>query len=82
MAYKIHIGNLIHDRLSDRGSSVTWLAKKINCDRTNVYSIFHRETIDVKRLYQIGQALEYDFLAVLSEQFRKSQSDGKNITVD
>lgn len=72
MSYDIHIGSLIEKRLKDRGCSVTWLAKKINCERTNIYGIFKRDTIDVKRLYEISEALEYDFFEVVREKMQKS----------
>lgn len=71
MSYDIHIGSLIEKRLKDRGCSVTWLAKKINCERTNIYGIFKRDTIDVKRLYEISEALEYDFFEVVRDAMRK-----------
>ncbi|MCQ2203816.1 MAG: helix-turn-helix domain-containing protein [Bacteroidales bacterium] len=73
MSYDIHIGSLIEKRLKDRGCSVTWLAKKINCERTNIYGIFKRDTIDVKRLYEISEALEYDFFEVVRDAMRKEQ---------
>lgn len=72
MSYDIHIGSLIEKRLKDRGCSVTWLAKKINCERTNIYGIFKRDTIDVKRLYEISEALEYDFFEVVRDAMRNT----------
>lgn len=73
MSYDIHIGSLIEKRLKDRGCSVTWLAKKINYERTNIYGIFKRDTIDVKRLYEVSEALEYDFFEVVRDAMRKEQ---------
>lgn len=73
MAYKIHIGQHIREQFDKRGCTVSWLARQINCHRTNIYGIFRRETIDVKLLYKIGQALEYDFFLTLSEQIKEKQ---------
>lgn len=43
-----------------------WLAKKINCDRTNIYKIFQRPSIDTELLARISKALDYDFFLDLS----------------
>ncbi len=47
----------------------SWLAKKINCDRTNVYKIFRRASIDTALLLRISAVLEYDFFSDLSKEF-------------
>ncbi len=46
----------------------TWLAKKINCDRTNIYRIFDRESIDTALLLRISSALNKNFFKELSQQ--------------
>ncbi len=42
----IHIGKLIEEELHRQERSVSWFAKKLCCERTNVYSIFKRTSID------------------------------------
>ena len=46
--------------------SVSWFAQKLCCERTNVYSIFKRKSIDTALLIRICQILHYDFFAVYS----------------
>ena len=49
----IHIGNLIEKEFRRQERSVSWLAKKLFCERTNIYDIFRRENIDVNLLLRI-----------------------------
>ena len=64
----IHIGELIKRRLQEIERNPTWLAKKINCDRTNIYKIFQRSSIDTELLSRISKALGHNFFADLSEE--------------
>lgn len=64
----IHIGQLIKTELELQERTPTWLAKKINCDRTNIYRIFDRESIDTALLSRISTALNKNFFEELSQQ--------------
>ena len=64
----IHIGQLIKTELERQERTPTWLAKKINCDRTNIYRIFDRESIDTALLSRISTALNRNFFEELSQQ--------------
>lgn len=57
----INVGQLIHDELTRQERSVVWLARKIMCDRTNVYRIFAKESIDTELLARISNALNHNF---------------------
>jgi len=57
----IHIGKIIEEEFYRQGRSVSWLANKLCCDRTNVYNIFKRESIDTALLVKISKALNYNF---------------------
>ena len=46
----IHIGSIIKEKFDEMGLSVSWFSKQLCCDRTNVYSIFKRESIDTALL--------------------------------
>ena len=59
----IHIGKLIEAELHRQEHSVTWLARKLYCDRTNVYSIFKRTSIDTELLYRISIILKHNFFS-------------------
>jgi len=42
--------------------TITEFANKINRERTTVYDIFERKSIDIELLIQISQVLDYDFI--------------------
>lgn len=75
----IHIGQLIKTELELQERTPTWLAKKINCDRTNIYRIFDRESIDTALLSRISTALNRNFFAELSQQ--QMETSDKSATV-
>ncbi|MBR6250587.1 MAG: hypothetical protein IKR17_05255 [Bacteroidales bacterium] len=66
MTTKIHIGHAIRDELKQQRRSASWLATELNCDRTNVYDIFNRTTIDTELLARISEILHFDFFNILS----------------
>lgn len=57
----IHIGKLIEAELRRQERSVNWFARKLYCDRSNIYDIFRRENIDVNLLLRISTVLNHDF---------------------
>ena len=57
----IHIGTLIEQELRRQERSVTWFAMKLHCDRTNVYKIFKKQSIDTLLLMRIGDVLNRNF---------------------
>lgn len=63
----IHIGSIIKKRFDEQGESVSWFAKQLCCDRTNVYSIFKRESIDTALLVKISTILKHDFFKYYSD---------------
>lgn len=74
----IHIGQEIKTELQRQERSVSWFAKKLYCDRTNVYSIFKRQSIDTELLLRISQILNQNFFApydrILSEYFSNKKT--------
>ena len=62
------IGQLIKERINLQKMEVTEFARLIGVERSNVYDIFKRESIDTKLLKKIGQVLDYDFFQDLLEE--------------
>ncbi len=62
----IHIGKLIEEELHRQERTVTWLSRKIHCDRRNVYKIFARPYIDTDLLMRLCNILHTDFFAYFS----------------
>jgi hypothetical protein len=63
----MHIGKKIKEVMEQKHRSVIWVAKKINCERTNVYNIFERQDVSTSLLRQLCYILEHDFFKDLSK---------------
>lgn len=57
----LHIGQLIKTVFERSGMTVSDFARLLNCERTNIYTIFKRRTIDVELLINISKILKYNF---------------------
>lgn len=51
-----HIGQLIKQELERQERTPTWLASKINCERTNIYYIFRQKSINTDLLMRISKS--------------------------
>lgn len=67
----IHIGKIIEEELRRQERTVTWLSRKIHCDRRNIYDIFSRTSIDTDLLYRLSLALRKDFFAHFSANLQQ-----------
>lgn len=65
--YMLHIGTLIQEELRRQKRSVSWFARKLFCDRTNVYDIFQRKSIDTELLLRISLILEHEIFRYYTE---------------
>lgn len=75
--YFMHIGKRIREVLVAEGHSAPWLAEQIPCERSNVYDIFKRSTLNVDLLYDISLILKHDFFRELSEEWNRLEVCGK-----
>lgn len=62
------IGELIKQEFLKQERSITWFAHKLACDRTNIYRIFERQSIDTDQLKKISMILNHNFLADLAKE--------------
>lgn len=67
-----HIGELIKQELERQERSISWLARKLSCDRTRVYRILQKHSIDTYDLARISILLSHDFFADLSNELRNN----------
>lgn len=67
------IGTIIKEELDKQERSVTWFAKKLSCDRTNVYRIFHKNSIETELLIRISVILNRDFTKEISSIILEKQ---------
>ncbi len=74
----IHIGQLIEEELHRQERSVTWLASKLYCDRTNVYKIFKKRSIDTDLLARLSTILHRNFFEDCAQAFTTSDTPPTN----
>lgn len=60
------IGTIIKEEFERQERSISWFARKLNCDRSNVYRLFQKHSIDTALLQRISIILNRDFFAELS----------------
>lgn len=58
----VHVGKMIEAELDRQGRSVAWLAKEIYCEKSNIYKMFKRKSIDLLQLIHISEVLQHNFL--------------------
>lgn len=63
----VSIGELIKQELQRQERTVSWLARKLSCDRSNIYRLFQKHSIDTALLQRISIILNKDFFAELSK---------------
>lgn len=68
----IHLGTMIKRELKAQGRSVVWLAQTINMERTSIYKIFERNSLDVGLLVRISLAMNHDFFLDVSNKIREN----------
>lgn len=66
----IHAGHLIKQVLYKKGKTVTWFALKMNCTRTNIYKIFHKNNLDVDILWRASGILNCDLFSLISQELQ------------
>lgn len=71
---KVHIGSLIGEELRRQRRPASWLAQEICCDRTNVYKILRKDSIDTELLCRISVALSHDFFAEFQHAYGFSRN--------
>lgn len=74
----IHIGQIIEAELHRQERSVTWFANKLYCDRTNIYKIFKRGSIDSDLLLRISNILSHNFFNYYLEELKSCEKKATN----
>lgn len=82
----VDIGREIRRFMKKTHFSATWLSGRMCCDRTNVYKILARRSLDSTTLFRISTFLHKDFFSVYSRAYRealrrldKSRSDDEGL---
>ena len=67
---KVDIGKAIRQKIGERGTTVAWLARQVNCNRGNLHRHLQKEYIYPELLEKISVALKTDFFTVHSNFVR------------
>lgn len=71
------IGGLIKEELEKQERTISWFARKLSCDRSNVYRLFQKDSIDTNMLTRISILLNHDFFLDLSEYMKEKSLSQK-----
>ena len=74
----LHIGKLIKEELERQERTVSWFARKLYCDRSNVYKLFKRSTIDTELLLRISLILNHDFFGEYMQRISTTTQTNPN----
>lgn len=66
------IGQQIEEELRRQERSVSWFARKLCCNRQNVYDIFRRTNIDAELLLRISLVLGRNFFEEYAAQYAEA----------
>lgn len=65
----LHIGQLIKAVFDESGMTVSEFARQIHLERSTVYSIFERQSIDALLLARISIVLKHNFLSDIEQHY-------------
>ena len=74
----INIGECIKEEIIKQDRSISWLAKKLNRNRTAIYRMLSKNSIDTHLLFSISMLLHRDFFAEFSIEINE-KLDQKSI---
>lgn len=64
----VNIGQIIKEELDRQNRSAGWLAKEVGCNRSTMYRMIDRNSIDTAMLARISMVLHIDFFKMLSDE--------------
>ena len=65
----LHIGQLIKAVFDESGMTVSEFARQIHLERSTIYGIFERPSIDSMLLVKISLVLKHNFLSDIEQHF-------------
>ena len=79
---EVHIGNLVKMVFDESGMSVAELARRLHCERPNVYSIFSRSNMDVGLLIGLSKILNHNFLADIIRLYKLPETPCSQLSIN
>ena len=78
---EIHIGRIVKTVFDDSGISIAEFARRIHRDRSTVYSLFDRASIDTDMLAKISLALNHNFFTEIMQFYGLDNTPSSSFTV-
>lgn len=69
----VNIGEEIKEELFRQERTISWLARKLHCDRSNIYSIFRRKSIDTDLLMRTSIILKRNFFILYMRYYEEAE---------
>lgn len=64
----VNIGQMVKEELQRQERTVSWLARKLNCNRAGIYRIMEKNSIDTAQLLTISIVLKRNFFIELCNE--------------
>ena len=77
MKGKIHIGEIISQKLEEEKRPVVWLAEKVHCDDSNLGKILQKDNMNTDLLLDISEALDTNFTRYIADNFDERRKQRK-----
>ena len=74
----INIGQEIRKELQAQERQVSWLATKMGCSRSTIYSIFDKTSVDTQTLLQLSRVLRRNFFALYIDELSQDVNSRNN----
>ena len=82
MNEKIHIGDIIKQKLEEKDLKIAWLARQVHCNKSNFCKKLKNDDINNHLLYLISDVLHEDFFVYYSIDLQKKwQNLPQNVVV-
>ena len=79
MHENIPIGDLIFQKLKEKGRSLAWLAQQVGCDASNLSkTLKNSRYVYSELLFRISIALDEDFFACYSQKLKEMKKTEKS----
>ena len=67
----VHVGEMVAEEMYRRHISKAEFAESIGTDRSNVYRILKKDSIEINQLYRFSKELNHNFFRDLAEEFER-----------
>ena len=72
--HAMHIGHRIREVAHEQGHTSVWLARELGCDRTNIYRIYEKMSLDTSVLLRLSRILQHNFFNELAKEVSEEKS--------